>query len=251
VTFSSPQGALGALEDVSFTICEGEFVCMVGPSGGGKSTLLRVMSGLLPPTQGAVRLQGLPLHGPSGEIGIVFQDSNLMPWRTVLRNITLPLDLQGLDDDRARRLATEMIALVGLEGFEHSYPEELSGGMAQRVAIARALIHDPAILMMDEPFGALDALTRERMALELLRIWQARRKTVFMVTHNIQEAILLSDRVVVMTERPGRIIRDLPVTLPRPRSQELVYDEAFIALSRYLHNAIREQPVGDAGDGKR
>ncbi len=241
VTFPSPQGGLGALADVSFAIREGEFVCMVGPSGGGKSTLLRVMSGLLPPTRGVVRLRGAPLQGPSSEIGIVFQSSNLMPWRTVLRNITLPLDLQGLNGDRARQLATEMIGLVGLEGFEHSYPDELSGGMAQRVAIARALIPAPAILVMDEPFGALDALTRERMALELLRIWEVRRKTVFMVTHNIQEAILLSDRVVVMTERPGRIISDLPVTLPRPRAQELVYDDAFIALSRCIHDAIRER----------
>ncbi|MBN1640988.1 MAG: ABC transporter ATP-binding protein [Anaerolineae bacterium] len=245
VTFPSPQGGLGALDDVTFAVREGEFVCMVGPSGGGKSTLLRVMSGLLPPTRGRVRLRGAPLQGPSNQIGIVFQNSNLMPWRTVLRNITLPLDLQGLNGERARQLATDLIALVGLEGFEHSYPDELSGGMAQRVAIARALIHDPAILMMDEPFGALDALTRERMTLELLRIWEARRKTVFMVTHNIQEAILLSDRVVVMTERPGRIISDVMVTLPRPRSQELVYDEAFIRLSRCIHDAIREQRVCD------
>ena len=201
----------------------------------------------MPPTHGAVYLQDEPLHGPSSQIGIVFQNSNLMPWRTVLRNITLPLEIQGVDGKQARQVAGEMIGLVGLEGFEHSYPDELSGGMAQRVAIARALIHDPAILMMDEPFGALDALTRERMALELLRIWDARRKTVFMVTHNIQEAILLSDRVVVMTERPGRIIADLPIPLPRPRSQDLVYDEAFIELSRCIHDAIRVQRACEGG----
>ncbi len=241
VTFPSPDGGLGALGDVSLTIGEGEFVSLVGPSGCGKSTLLRVMSGLLPPTRGEVYFGRQRLTGPSGQIGIVFQSSNLMPWRTVLRNITLPLELQGVDRERARQAAADLIRLVGLQGFEDSYPDELSGGMAQRVAIARALIHDPAILLLDEPFGALDALTRERMNLELLRIWEARRKTVFMVTHNIQEAILLSDRVMVMTERPGRIVSDLPIELPRPRSQEIVYDEAFVALSRCIHESIREQ----------
>jgi NitT/TauT family transport system ATP-binding protein len=164
-----------------------------------------------------------------------------MPWRTVLRNITLPLELQRASQAQSRQKAAEMIRLVGLEGFERSYPDELSGGMAQRVAIARALIHDPSILLLDEPFGALDALTRERMNLELLRIWEARQKTVLMVTHNIQEAILLSDRVVVMTERPGQIIVDLPVSLPRPRTQDLVYDGAFVHLSRCIRESIREQ----------
>ena len=241
VTFPSPDGGLGALGDVSLAIDEGEFVSLVGPSGCGKSTLLRVMSGLLPPTRGEVYFRRRHLTGPSGQIGIVFQSSNLMPWRTVLRNITLPLEMQHVDRERARQAAADLIRLVGLQGFEDSYPDELSGGMAQRVAIARALIHDPAILLLDEPFGALDALTRERMNLELLRIWEARRKTVFMVTHNIQEAILLSDRVMVMTERPGRIVRDLPIELPRPRSDELVYDETFVALSRCIHESIREQ----------
>jgi len=241
VTFPSADGGLGALSDVSFAIHEGEFVSLVGPSGCGKSTLLRVLSGLLPPTRGEVYFRRQRLTGPSGQIGIVFQSSNLMPWRTVLRNITLPLELQHVDRDHARQAAADLIRLVGLQGFEDGYPDELSGGMAQRVAIARALIHDPAILLLDEPFGALDALTRERMNLELLRIWEVRRKTVFMVTHNIQEAILLSDRVMVMTERPGRIVSNLSVGLPRPRSQELVYDEAFVALSRCIHESIREQ----------
>jgi len=171
----------------------------------------------------------------------VFQSSNLMPWRTVLRNITLPLEVQRVDRNTAQQAASDLVRLVGLQGFEDSYPDELSGGMAQRVAIARALIHDPAILLLDEPFGALDALTRERMNLELLRIWEAHRKTVFMVTHNIQEAILLSDRVMVMTDRPGQIVTDLAIELPRPRSQELVYDSAFVALSRHVHESIREQ----------
>lgn len=241
VTFPSPDGGLGALGDVSFAIAEGEFVSLVGPSGCGKSTLLRVMSGLLPPTHGEVQFRQRPLTGPSDHIGIVFQSSNLMPWRTVLRNIALPLELKGVDREHTHQAAADLIGLVGLQGFEDSYPDELSGGMAQRVAIARALIHDPAILLLDEPFGALDALTRERMNFELLRIWEARRKTVFMVTHNIPEAILLSDRVLVMTERPGRIVSDLPVALSRPRSQELVYDEAFVTLSRCIHESIREQ----------
>jgi len=243
VTFPSPQGGLGALSDISFQMDAGEFVCVLGPSGCGKSTLLRVLSGLLAPTTGQVRLRGSPLDGPSADTGVVFQKTNLMPWRTVLKNITLPLEIQGVDGVSARERAVDLVHLVGLEGFEDSYPDELSGGMAQRVAIARALIHDPAILLLDEPFGALDALTRERMNLELLRIWEARRKTVLMVTHNIQEAILLSDRVMVMTERPGRIILDLPVTLPRPRSQEQVYDRAFTDLSRCIRESIREQSV--------
>jgi NitT/TauT family transport system ATP-binding protein len=241
VSFSSPQGKLGALDRVSFEIQQGEFVCFLGPSGCGKSTLLRVLSGLLRPSNGHVRLRGHRLEGPNGDVGIVFQKTNLMPWRTVIGNITLPLEIQRLDAAKARQRAVELIHLVGLDGFADSYPDELSGGMAQRVAIARALIHDPDILLLDEPFAALDALTRERMNLELLRIWEADRKTVVMVTHNVQEAILLSDRVVVMTERPGQIVIDQPVTLPRPRSQEQVYDPAFVELSRCIHEAIREQ----------
>ena len=246
VVFASPQGALGALEDVSFHVRRGEFVCFVGPSGCGKSTLLRALGGLLPPNSGHVYLNGEPLSGPSSEIGIVFQKSNLMPWRTALKNITLPLEMQGLNASMARQRAADLIRLVGLEGFERSYPHELSGGMAQRVAIARALVHDPKILLLDEPFGALDALTRERMNLELLRIWEARRKTVVMVTHNIQEAILLSDTVFVMTDRPGQVTLALPVKLPRPRSQEITYGEQFVELTRRIREAI-----GTGGNGQR
>jgi NitT/TauT family transport system ATP-binding protein len=238
VTFPSPQGELGALDDVSCKVHRGEFVCVVGPSGCGKSTLLRVLGGLLAPTSGQVYLRGKPLKGPSGDVGIVFQKSNLMPWRTALHNITLPLEIQGLPASLARRRAADLIRLVGLEGFEQNYPHELSGGMAQRVAIARALIHDPEILLLDEPFGSLDALTRERMNLELLRIWQTHRKTVVMVTHNIQEAIFLADRVTVMTPRPGQITASLPVTLPRPRSQDLIYSAAFTELARLIREAI-------------
>ena len=238
VVFTSLQGKLGALGDVSLEVSPCEFVCLVGPSGCGKSTLLRVMSGLLYPSKGHVYLRGQPLDGPSDDVGLVFQGANLMPWRTVWRNIALPLELRGLDVAQIRERVTSLIGLVGLRGFEHSYPHELSGGMAQRVAIARALVYDPEILLLDEPFGALDALTRERMNLELLRIWEAQRKTVVMVTHNITEAILLADRVVMMTSRPGRVVAELPVTLPRPRSQDLIYSEAFIELSRRIREAI-------------
>jgi NitT/TauT family transport system ATP-binding protein len=244
VVFASPQGGLGALADVSLEVGQGEFVCFLGPSGCGKSTLLRVLGGLLRPSGGQVYVRGQPIDGPYHDVGIVFQKANLMPWRTVLKNITLPLEMQGIDGTEARGRAADLIHLVGLEGFEDSYPQELSGGMAQRVAIARALVHDPEILLLDEPFAALDALTRERMNLELLRIWEARRKTVVMVTHNIQEAILLSDRVLVMTSRPGRVIADLPVTLPRPRTEDAVYSDTFAGLARHVREAIRAQ--GDA-----
>jgi len=245
VTFESLQGELGALLDVSFQAAEGEFVCFLGPSGCGKSTLLRVLSGLLRPTSGSVRLRGTPLSGPSQEIGLVFQKANLMPWRTVLKNVTLPLEVQGLDLPSARSQAAELIRLVGLEGFEQSYPHELSGGMAQRVAIARALIHRPEVLLLDEPFGSLDALTRERMNLELLRIWEAQHKTVIMVTHSIQEAIMLSDRVMVMTARPGRILAEERVPLPRPRFEELVYGETFIDLARRIRGMIEQETNGE------
>jgi NitT/TauT family transport system ATP-binding protein len=240
VVFTDGECDLGALDDISFEVYPGELICFVGPSGCGKSTLLRVLAGLLRPTAGHVALRGRSCLGPCDDIGIVFQRSNLMPWRTTLKNITLPLEIQGEDTESARRRATELIRLVGLSGFERSYPHQLSGGMAQRVAIARALVYDPEILLLDEPFGALDALTRERMNLELLRIWEARRKTVIMVTHNIQEAILLADRVLVMTSRPGRITANIAISLPRPRSQSLVYDPATLELARRIREAIRE-----------
>ena len=240
VVFTDGECDLGALEDVSFEVYPGELICFVGPSGCGKSTLLRVLAGLLEPSSGQVSLHGRSCVGPCDDIGIVFQRSNLMPWRTVLKNITLPLEIQGVEKAVAQRRAVELLRQVGLGGFEYSYPHQLSGGMAQRVAIARALVYDPDILLLDEPFGALDALTREKMNMELLRIWEARRKTVIMVTHNIQEAILLADRVMIMTARPGRITADVPISLPRPRSQSLMYDPAFLDLGRRIRSEIRE-----------
>jgi NitT/TauT family transport system ATP-binding protein len=233
ITFPDRNGDLDALDTVSFTIQPREFVCVLGPSGSGKSTLLRILAGLLEPTSGS-----FTFAGGKPKIGMVFQQSNLMPWRTALENITLPLELQGVQADEAQPRAQELIDLVGLQGFESSWPRDLSGGMAQRVAIARALIHDPDILLLDEPFGSLDALTRERMWTELSRIWQRRQKTVLMVTHSISESLFLADRVLVLTQRPGKVKLDLEVDLPRPRADEMRYTAHFGKLARQLKEAI-------------
>ncbi len=240
VTFPNENGGLVALQGVNFTLRANEFVCVLGPSGSGKSTLLRVLASLLLPTEGEVAFTFDALPGSRPRIGLVFQQANLMPWRTALENITLPIELQGVPASQAQQKAQEMIELVGLQGFEASRPRDLSGGMAQRVAIARALIQDPDLLLLDEPFGALDALTREKMGAELLHIWQRRQVTVLMVTHSISEAIFLSDRVLVLTPRPGRICLDLPIDLPRPRDEAVRYTPEFGAMARRLKAAIRE-----------
>jgi NitT/TauT family transport system ATP-binding protein len=239
-TFPNGNGGLRALERLSFDIAAQEFVCILGPSGSGKSTLLRILAGLLAPTSGEVIYRGQSLTGPRREVGFVFQKANLMPWRTVVENITLPLELAAQPRSQAVSQAEEMVELVGLAGFEDTLPRDLSGGMAQRVAIARALVHDPDLLLLDEPFGSLDALTRERMGGELLRIWQARRKTVVMVTHSISEALFLADRVLVLSGRPGRLCLDLPVNLPRPRQEAMRYTPEFGALARQMRQAIGE-----------
>jgi NitT/TauT family transport system ATP-binding protein len=233
VTFPDGNGGLEALDSASFTICPQEFVCLLGPSGSGESTLLRILAGLLQPSAGT-----FTFAGGQPKIGMVFQQANLMPWRTVLENIMLPLELEGVGLDERRSRAWDLVELVDLQGFEGNWPRDLSGGMAQRVAIARALIHDPDILLLDEPFGSLDALTRERMWTELSRIWQARQKTVLMVTHSIGEALFLADRVLVLTQRPGRIKLDLEVDLPRPRVDEMRYTTHFGELARKLKEAI-------------
>ena len=232
VTFPDNNGGLRALDEVSFQVCPQEFICVLGPSGSGKTTLLRVLAGLLAPTAGEVNFG----DHQQPRIGMVFQQSNLMPWRTVLENIRLPLELTGAADAEAR--ARELIDLVGLTGFEYNWPRDLSGGMAQRVAIARALIHDPDLLLLDEPFGALDALTRERMWTELSRIWQARQKTVVMVTHSISESLFLADRVLVLSARPGKVKLDLEADLPRPRVDDIRYTPHFGRLARELKAAI-------------
>ncbi|MBI1794474.1 MAG: ABC transporter ATP-binding protein [Chloroflexi bacterium] len=234
ITFPDGNGGLHALNDVSFHVQVREFVAVLGPSGSGKSTLLRIIAGLIAPTHGNYTFAS----GQSPRIGMVFQQANLMPWRTVIQNIMLPLELQGMNAAEARTHAQDLIELVGLQGFEDNWPRDLSGGMAQRVAIARALIHDPDLLLLDEPFGSLDALTRERMWMELSRIWQARRKTVIMVTHSIEEALFLSDRVLVLTQRPGNVKLDLKVDLPRPRKDEMRYTAHFGKLAGKLKDAI-------------
>jgi NitT/TauT family transport system ATP-binding protein len=236
--FRNGNGGLQALDHLSFTVCPQEFVCVLGPSGSGKSTLLRILAGLLPPTDGEVIYQGERITEPRREVGFVFQKANLMPWRTVLQNITLPLELGQVSASEAEERARDLVKLVGLQGFEGTLPRDLSGGMAQRVAIARALVHDPELLLLDEPFGGLDALTRDRMGAELLRIWQARRKTVVMVTHSISEAIFLADRVLVLSPRPGRLRLDLKVDLQRPREEEVRYTSYFGEMAHQLRSAI-------------
>jgi NitT/TauT family transport system ATP-binding protein len=227
-----------ALSGISFGVAEGEFIVVVGPSGCGKSTLLKVLAGLLPQTEGEADLKGTPIKGPRRDIGVVFQSPVLFPWRNVLGNVMLPADVQGLDPAEMRKRALELIDLVGLSGFEERYPRELSGGMQQRVGIVRALIHDPAILLMDEPFGALDAMTRESMNVELQRIWLERRKTVLFITHSTAEAVFLADRVIVMTPRPGRIGDEFAVDIPRPRRLDVMNTERFGAYVRRVRAAL-------------
>jgi NitT/TauT family transport system ATP-binding protein len=234
VVFPDNNGGLRALDNISFEVPPREFVCFLGPSGSGKTTLLRVIANLLQPTVGQVHF----VRNQHPQIGMVFQQSNLMPWRSVMDNIKLPLELEGMGENKAKQKAQEMIELVGLRGFENSWPRELSGGMAQRVALARALIHDPDLLLLDEPFGSLDAITRDRLWMELSRIWQARQKTVIMVTHSINESLFLADRVMVITQRPGKIKFDLKVDLPRPRNDDIRYTAHFGKLARKLRDAI-------------
>ena len=235
VIFRDASGVVHALHDLTFSLPPNGFISLIGPSGSGKSTLLKVLAGLVPPTEGKVHY-----NADQPKIGMVFQKANLMPWRRVIDNIGLPLELTGLPRTTILERAQELIRLVGLEGFESAYPRDLSGGMAQRVAIARSLMQDPDILLLDEPFGALDALTRERMGDELLHIWHARQKTVLLVTHSIPEAIYLADQVLALSARPGRIILDMPVDLPRPRKPEMRYWDTFSELTHTLRDTLQE-----------
>ncbi|MBI3075674.1 MAG: ABC transporter ATP-binding protein [Deltaproteobacteria bacterium] len=227
-TYSPHRAPVRALDRVSFTVDEGQFVTLVGPSGGGKSTLLLILAGLVESTTGEVWVDGEQVRGPGPEkIGIVFQDAPLLPWKTALANVEFPLDLRHVPRGVRRERALALLEMVGLQDFADRYPHELSGGMRQRVAIARGLVQDPRIVLMDEPFGALDEQTRTKMGQELLRIWEKTRKTIFFITHSLTEAIYLSDVVLVMSPRPGRILDVMPVDLPRPRRFEMMGSEAF------------------------
>lgn len=227
-TFDAENGSREALENINLEVKPREFLCIVGPSGCGKTTLLRMIAGLDYPTSGEIILDGTPVEGPSPDRGMVFQEFSLFPWRTVLKNVEFGLRIQGKRD--VKRTAERYIELVGLRGFEHSFPFQLSGGMKQRVAIARALATEPAILLMDEPFGSVDAQTRNVLQEELLEIWKRTKKTILFVTHSVDEAVYLADRVVVMSSRPGRILGVLPVDIERPRKR-----------TSWQVNALREQ----------
>ena len=238
LNYRQSNGRLPVLNDISFEVAEGEFLCLVGPSGCGKTTLLRLIAGLERPTAGRVCLAGKIVDQPRRTVGFVFQEPTLMAWRTVEANVTLPLEVAGVPKGKAHTQAQDLVDLVGLSGFEDAYPAQLSGGMAQRVALARALVHDPQLLLLDEPFGALDALTRERMGRELLHIWQAHRKTVVMVTHSVSEAVLLADRVLVLGPRPTSIVAEIPVDVPRPRTEETLAAPACSMLARRVREAL-------------
>jgi NitT/TauT family transport system ATP-binding protein len=232
-----------ALRDVNLTVPDGEFLAILGPSGCGKSTLLLLVAGLLKPSLGAIRIGNTTITKPFTNLGIVFQDASLLEWRTALRNILLQAEVRKMDKTVARQRALALMRSAGLEGFEDSYPAELSGGMRQRVAICRALLHDPPLLLMDEPFGALDALTREQMVLDLQALWLRDQKTVLFVTHDISEAVFLADRVVVFSARPGRILDVVEVEIPRPRRSETRVQPRFVELEGKVRTLLQEHGV--------
>ncbi len=229
-TFRANSRLVHALEDVSFSVEQNEFVTLVGPSGCGKSTLLKIVGGLLDRSAGDVMVKGEPVLGPRRDIGIMFQTAVLFDWRTTLENVLLPVEVLGLDLGAYRARARDILRMVGLEGFEEAYPNQLSGGMQQRASLSRALVYEPDVLLMDEPFGALDEFTRERLNLEIQRIWMEQRKTILFVTHNITEAVFLSDQILVMTPRPGRLARVVRVPFSRPREIRLMKSPEFAAL---------------------
>ena len=229
---------LEAIRNVSFDVADGEFLSLLGPSGCGKSTLLMMVAGLIDSTEGEIAVNGKAVAGPRREVGVVFQQPVLLPWRKVLDNVLFPIELLKLPRSQYEKRAMDLLAMAKIEDFAHHLPRQLSGGMRQRVSICRALIHDPRILLMDEPFSALDALTRDEMGVELLRIWQVNRKTVIFVTHSIREAVLLSDRVLVMGRRPSTIVEELAIDLPRPRHIGMTEDESFNRFVRTLRKAI-------------
>jgi len=245
-TYRTNDGPVESLQKLSFDIANGEFLAIVGPSGCGKSTLLKMVAGLLPVSAGRIEIDGKPVAGPPDDVGIVFQSPVLLAWRKVLDNVMLQIEMRKLPREKFLARAHDLLRLVGLADFERKYPWQLSGGMQQRASIVRALVHDPAVLLMDEPFGALDAMTREKMNLELQRIWYETRKTVLFITHSIPEAIFLADRVLVMTERPGSIAAIYDVPLARPRSLDVMGDPVFVALAQRIRRHFYSQGTLDA-----
>ncbi len=236
--YNSGHDEVIALEEVSFAVGEGEFITVVGRSGCGKTTLLKLTAGLLAPTAGTVHVAGIPVRRPLTNIGVVFQSPVLLAWRRTIDNVLLQIEARELKVEEYRKKALELLELTGLKGFENKYPNELSGGMQQRVSISRALIHDPPLLLMDEPFGALDAITRDEMNLELLRIWREAKKTVLFITHSIAEAVFMGDRVVVMTPRPGKISEIVKLDLPRPRTTALRDDPRFVSYVKHIRESL-------------
>ena len=230
-----------AIADISLAIDAGEFVSIVGPSGCGKTTFLKIVNGLIPPTGGSIEIRGHPLQASTGDRAMVFQEASLFPWYSVARNIGYGLECQGLAKDEIRRRVAPLVDLVGLTGFDRHYPYELSGGMQQRVNLARALVVDPAVLLMDEPFASLDAQTREMMQAELLDIWSQTSKTVLFITHQINEAIYLSDRVIVLSARPGHVIADMKIALPRPRELSIKRNPEFLRYEDDIWRLIEAQ----------
>ncbi|MDB5589584.1 ABC transporter ATP-binding protein [Enterovirga sp.] len=245
-TYAGRQGPVRAVASASLEVGRGEFVSLLGPSGCGKSTLLMMIAGLETPTSGSILLDGTPVTGPRRDIGIIFQDATLLPWKSALENVLFPVRILKLPLREHRERALDLLAMVGLQGFENKKPSELSGGMRQRVAICRALIHDPSILLMDEPFSALDAITRDQMNAALADIMEKTGKTVVFVTHSIREAAFLSDRVVVMGGRPSQVILDLPMPFPRPRRFDIEDGAEFNAICRRLRLTIEEAHGGPA-----
>ncbi|QRG09155.1 ABC transporter ATP-binding protein [Xanthobacter dioxanivorans] len=243
-TYRTRDGDVPSLKPIDFTITEGEFLVIVGPSGCGKSTLLKMVAGLLRPSTGEIRVEGRTIVKPHSDVGVVFQQPLLLPWRSVLANVMMPVEVKGLDKAHFGKRALDLLDMAGLADFAHKYPWQLSGGMQQRASICRALVHDPKIVLMDEPFGALDAMTREKMNVELQRIQRATGKTVLFITHSIPEAVFLADRVLVMSERPGTIAGVYEVDLDHPRTLDVMADPRFVALTQkirqhfYAHGGI-------------
>lgn len=239
--YQGRNGKTIALNGVSLDIKENEFICVVGPSGCGKSTLLNIIAGLLEPTSGTVSLDGKVIEGTGVERGVVFQQYALFPWRTVLKNVMFPLEMKKVPKAEAEAIARKYIKSVGLEGFEKSFPKELSGGMKQRVAIARAYAANPEVLLLDEPFGALDAQTRVQLQSELLETWEKEKKTCFFITHDVDEAVILAQRVIIMSARPGRIKKIVDIDIPYPRTQATKTDPRFLELKSEIWNQVYQE----------